>query len=135
MRSSTLIRMIVSSSAAASLVFAAPALGDGDRATDRPIATPQTQHDGTIVFHRDGSIAVPFDPVAAPAHELVLRRDGSKAEPFAAAVGQEAGFPNEGFDWRDAMIGVGSTLGLMLLALGALVVIRRRSTGARSAQA
>ena len=65
---------------------------------------------------------------------IVVRRDGSKADPFVANVSSAAA-PNpstgsgSGFDWVDAAIGAGiGALAAMALA-GALIGMRRRRTG------
>jgi hypothetical protein len=65
---------------------------------------------------------------------IVVRRDGSKADPFVANVSSAAApspstGSGSGFDWGDAAIGAGiGALAAMALA-GALIGMRRRRTG------
>jgi hypothetical protein len=105
MRISTLTRMIVLTSTAATLALAASAIGDGGQTQRGSHITGQAQHQGKVV----------------------LRRDGSKAEPFVPNAGAPASStePN-GFDWGDAAIGAGSAFFVVLLASGVLVLTRRR---------
>lgn len=76
------------------------------------------------------------DQAASPAQradhdKIVLRRDGDKAVPFEPVVSDTVNDPqagldsSSGFDWGFAVIAGGSVLGLMLLAVGALLPIRR----------
>ena len=61
---------------------------------------------------------------------VVLRRDGSKAEPFTANVGgttvSTATTIDDGFAWGDAAIGAGATAGLIAIAGGSALALRRR---------
>jgi hypothetical protein len=78
------------------------------------------------ILHRDGSKAVPFvaevGNVAGPtAGAPALRRDGSKAVPFVADLEPHLAAPSaDGFHWRDAAIGAGGAM----IALLAIVCIR-----------
>jgi hypothetical protein len=105
MKISTLTRIIVSTSAAASLALAAPAIGNVGQTQRASHATGEAQHQGKVVLRRDGSKAVPFVPYTeAPV---------SSTE-------------TNGFDWGDAAIGAGSAFGAVLLASGVVVLTRRR---------
>jgi len=83
------------------------------------------------ILHRDGSKAVPFvaevGNVAGPtAGAPALRRDGSKAVPFVADLEPDiAAAPGEGFDWGDAAVGAAAALGLVALAGAALALYSR----------
>ncbi len=112
--------------AAIAPVVPAAAQNAGPAAPDQVGSAVETAHHDQIVLRRDGESAVPFDPVIGTGDEPALRRDGSKAEPFVAEVGPQAGATGDGFDWGDAMVGAGIAYGLMLLAAGALLLIRRR---------
>jgi hypothetical protein len=105
MRISTLTRIIVSTSVAATLALAAPAVGDPGQTQRASQVTGQAQHHGKVV----------------------LRRDGSKAAPFVPNTGASVGStePN-GFDWADAAVGAGSAFGVVLIASGVLMLTRRR---------
>jgi uncharacterized iron-regulated membrane protein len=95
----------------------------GDRGTDQ------------IVLRRDGDRAIPFDPVIGTGDASVFRRDGSRAVPFRAQVGPPAAVPTaDGFDWGDALIGAAGAYALILLASGAVLVIRGRRPPQRLAQ-
>lgn len=85
-----------------------------------------------IVLRRDGDRAVPFDPVVGAGGQPVLRRDGSKAVAFDAARAGAAG--DNGFHWGDALIGAMGTLGLIVLASVAHLLITRRRPARRLAQ-
>lgn len=95
-------------------------------APDHAGSPVERAHHDQVVLRRDGESAVPFDPVIGAGSEPVLRRDGSTAVPFAAEAGPQTASADEGFDWGDAIIGAGSAYGVILLASGALVLIRRR---------
>jgi hypothetical protein len=83
------------------------------------------------ILHRDGSKAVPFvaevGNVAGPtAGAPALRRDGSKAVPFVADLQPDiAAAAGEGFDWGDAAVGAAAALGLVALAGAALALYSR----------
>jgi hypothetical protein len=70
------------------------------------------------------------DNGAQGAQTVVLRRDGSKAEPFVANVGGSStastAAADDGFAWGDAAIGAGATLGLIALAGGSALALRKR---------
>jgi hypothetical protein len=89
-----------------------------------PLASAEGARDDQVVLHRDGSKAVPFDPVVGGGNDPVLHRDGSKAVPFVAATSPQTGSADSGFDSGDAMIAA-SACGLMLLGFGALLLVRR----------
>ena len=94
----------------------------------RPSARTATRsHSAATAIARSRSIPV----VGAP----LLRRNGSIAEPFLAQVGPPAAPPAaDGFDWGDAAIGAVGAYVLILLASGAVVLIRRRRPPQRLAQ-
>jgi hypothetical protein len=79
-------------------------------------------------LRRDGSKAVPFvanvgeKPVDSPA----LRRDGAKAVPFVADLDPEPAADSQGFDWRAAGIAVGVGAVALVLAAAAAVSLRAR---------
>jgi hypothetical protein len=83
------------------------------------------------ILHRDGSKAVPFvaevGNVAGPtAGAPALRRDGSKAVPFVADLEPDiAAAAGEGFDWGDAAVGAGAAIALVALG-GAGLALRGR---------
>jgi hypothetical protein len=94
---------------------------------------------GTIV----AAIAVPGTAAAAPAPSshtegdeggVVLRRDGSQAEPFVAGTSVASPTTSDGddFAWGDAAIGAGAALGLMAIAGGGLALRRRVAPAGRS---
>ena len=60
-----------------------------------------------------------------PDGNLTLRRDGSKAVPFAPVTTQTIQSSDDGFAWGDAMIGAGAALGLVAIG-GAGLTVRRR---------
>jgi hypothetical protein len=89
------------------------------------------------------SVAVPGVAAAAPAPSshtggdgdgLVLRKDGSKAEPFVGALGVAPSTTGDGddFAWGDAAIGAGAALGLVAIAGGGLALRRRTAVGGHS---
>ena len=100
-------------------------------APDRAGPAVETEHHDQVVLRRDPDRAVPFDPVIGTRGVPVLHRDGSQAEPFVAEVGPTADSPRTGFDWGDALIGA---YGAIVLATGAVVLIRRRRPRQRLAQ-
>jgi hypothetical protein len=69
---------------------------------------------------------------------LVVRRDGSRAEPFVAYVGDSApaasgdGFD---FDWASAGVGAGVAIAMIALAGTALITVRRHAAPSASASA
>jgi hypothetical protein len=69
---------------------------------------------------------------------LVVRRDGSQAEPFVAYVGDSApaasgnGFD---FDWASAGVGAGVAIAMIALAGTALITVRRHAAPSASASA
>ena len=142
MRSSKFTKATVSILVGAAIVSVAPAAAQNGGAPgpdSAATATARTQGDQTartqgdqIALRRDGDRAVPFDPVVgAP----LLRRNGSIAEPFLAQVGPPAAPPAvDGFDWGDAAIGAVGAYVLILLASGAMVLVRRRRPPQRLAQ-
>ena len=94
---------------------------------------------GTIV----AAIAVPGVAAASPAPSshsegddggVVLRRDGSQAEPFVLGTSVAPASTSDGddFAWGDAGIGAGATLGLMAIAGGGLALRRRGTLAGRS---
>ena len=103
-------------------------------APDRAGSAVETKHPDQLVLHRDPDRAVPFDPVIGTSGASVLRRDGSQAAPFVAEIGPTANSPGTGFDWGDALIGAGVAYAAILLATGAVVLIRRRRPRQRLAQ-
>ena len=82
-------------------------------------------------LRRDGSKAVPFvaevGNVAGPtAGAPALRRDGSKAVPFVADLEPDiAAAAGEGFHWGDAAVGAGAAIVLVALG-GAGLALRGR---------
>src|SRR3989442_7399912 len=95
MRISTLTRVIVSTTAAATLALAGPAIGNESQTQRASHATGQAQHQGKVV----------------------LRRDGSKAVPFVAySSAPVSSTEHNGFDCGDAAIVAGSAFGVVLLA-------------------
>src|SRR4029079_14921744 len=72
------------------------------------------------------------DPVVGPGGKLVLRRVGSKAEPFVAEIGTQAGPSRSGFDRSEALIAGGGALGLILLGAGILPLVGRGRSGRQS---
>jgi uncharacterized iron-regulated membrane protein len=134
MRSSKFTKATASILVGAAIVSVAPAAAQNGGAPEpdsAATATARTQGD-QIALRRDGDRAVPFDPVVgAP----LLRRNGSIAEPFLAQVGPPAAPPAvDGFDWGDAAIGAVGAYVLILLASGAVVLVRRRRPPQRLAQ-
>jgi len=134
MRTSTFTKATVSILVGAAIVSVAPAAAQNGGAPgpdSASTAAARTQGD-QITLRRDGDRAVPFDPVVgAP----ILRRNGSIAEPFLAQVGPPAAPPAvDGFDWGDAAVGAVGAYVLILLASGAVVLIRRRRPPQRLAQ-
>ena len=103
-------------------------------APDRAGPAVETEHHDQVVLRRDPDRAVPFDPVIGTRGMPVLHRDGSQAEPFVAEIGPTANSPGTGFDWGDALIGAGVAYAAILLATGAVVLIRRRRPRQRLAQ-
>jgi hypothetical protein len=108
----------------AAIAPAAPAGAQGGNgAPDRGDSQARAADHDRLVLRRDGDRAVQADPVVPPSREPVLRRDPSKAVPF------ESGRPTpseDGFHWGDALIGAAGGYALIVLASGALVLIRRR---------
>ena len=82
-------------------------------------------------LRRDGSKAVPFvaevGNVAGPtAGAPALRRDGSKAVPFVADLEPDiAAAAGEGFHWGDAAVGAGAAIALVAFG-GAGLALRGR---------
>ena len=133
MRTSKFTKAIVSILVGAAIVPVAPAAAqNAGPAQDPAAAATERTHGDQIVLRRDGDRATPFDPVVgAP----LLRRNGSVAEPFLTQVGPPATVPAaDGFDWGDAAIGAAGAYALILLATGAMVLIRRRRPPQRLAQ-
>jgi hypothetical protein len=65
-------------------------------------------------------------PSRANDGNVTLRRDGSKAQPFVANVGQTTTqAADDGFSWGDALIGAGAALGVVAIG-GAGLTFRRR---------
>ena len=81
MRTTTITATAVTILLGAAIALAAPAAANQANAP-----TGRVNHD-QISLRRDGDRAVPFDPVVGPGGKLVLRRVGSKAEPFVAEIG------------------------------------------------
>ncbi|MGH2992911.1 MAG: hypothetical protein ACRDL1_05175 [Solirubrobacterales bacterium] len=125
--------------ALASAATAAPAGGaSGEGGSESATAGSRSADD--VVLRRDGSKADPFEAeVGATADSgrksaTVVRRDGSKAVPFVAEVGEAADSPGGGFDWGAAGIGAGIGALLALLgAAGAVAVLSQRATASRKA--
>ena len=134
MRTSNFTKAIVLILVGAAIVPVAPAAAQnaGPPAHDPTAAAAERTQGDQIVLRRDGDRAIPFDPVVGAS---VLRRDGSVAEPFLTQVGPPAALPAaDGFDWGDAAIGAAGAYALILLASGAVVLIRRRRPPQRLAQ-
>ena len=51
---------------------------------------------------------------------MVLRRDGSKADPFVADLAPTGTPAADGFDWGDAAVGLGAGLIVGVLGLAAI---------------
>jgi len=136
MRISAVTRKTVAILVGAAIVPVTPAIAqDGPAAAPDRAGTPvERADDDRTVLRRNGDRAVPFDPVIGSGNQPALRRDGSKAEPFTAQVGPPTSFAGESFDWGDALVGAGAAYAVMLLAAGALTLIRRRRPGRRLAQ-
>ena len=133
MRTSTFTKATVSILVGAAIVSVAPAAAqNGGAPGPDSAAASERAHGDQIALRRDGDRAVPFDPVVgAP----LLRRNGSIAEPFLTQVGPPATVPAaDGFDWGDAAIGAAGAYLLVLLASGAVVLIKRRRPPQRLAQ-
>lgn len=62
---------------------------------------------------------------------VVLRRDGSQAEP--TVVSDSPSYPGDGFDWGDAAVGAGAAMALVALGGAVLFTVRRRPAGLPSA--
>jgi hypothetical protein len=131
MRTPTITATTVAILLGAAIALVAPAAAqNGPVGASDQAGSPTERADGDqIVLRRDGDRAVPFDPVVGDGNELVLRRDGSKAVPFVAEVGADAGPASSGFDRGNAILVGGSALGLILLATGALLLVRRGRSG------
>ncbi len=84
-----------------------------------PVTPAMAQVGGATTQDRGGAQAR-----AADHDQIVLRRDGDRAVPFE--VGTPAARADEGFHWGDALIGAAGGYALVVLASGALVLIRRR---------
>jgi len=72
-----------------------------------------------------------LDRISTPQDRLISENSASQnrlvqSAPSPTAV---ASAPTNGFDWRDAAVGAGSTLALTLLAIGAAVAVRRTRAG------
>ena len=120
------IRAVVIATAAVALASAVPAAADSGRSNGTPGASAGAQH--RVVLHRDGSIAVPFrgDSATTKSNEPVLRRDGSQAEAFVPGIGTPVrATGSDRFDWGDAAVGAASAFGLVLVACGGLILVRR----------
>jgi hypothetical protein len=126
MRTTTITATAVTILLGAAIALAAPAAANQANAP-----TGRVNHD-QISLRRDGDRAVPFDPVVGPGGKLVLRRVGSKAEPFVAEIGTQAGPSNSGFDRSEALIAGGGALGLILLGAGILLLVGRGRSGRQS---
>ena len=92
------------------------------------LAAPAFGEGGGITLHRDGSKAVPFvahvgDGGGSPSVP-VLHRDGSKAVPFVADLEPSAPTAPDRFDWADA--GIGAGFALSLVGVSAFLVMSRR---------
>ena len=126
MRTSTIATMMAAIVIGAAIAPVVPAAAQTamSAAPDRAGATIARASHQQILLRRNGDRAVPFDPVVGASETPALRRDGSRAVPFAAEVGPQAGPADSGFDWNDAMIGAATACGLMLLAVGALMLAR-----------
>jgi hypothetical protein len=93
------------------------------------LAAPAFGDGGGVTLHRDGSKAVPFvaevgDGGGASAGVPVLRRDGSKAVPFVAGSEPNTATAPSGFDWGDA--GIGAAFALAMVGLGRALLVRNR---------
>src|SRR3989442_5080666 len=72
-----------------------------------------------------------LDRISTPQDRPISENSASQnrlvqTAPSTTAV---ANAPTNGFDWRDAAVGAGSTLALTLLAIGAAVALRRTRAG------
>jgi hypothetical protein len=95
------------------------------------LAVPAAAGAAPIDLAGPGGPQASDDNGAQSAQTVVLRRDGSKAEPFVANVGgsstaSTAATADDGFAWDDAAIGAGATLGLIALAGGSALALRKR---------
>ncbi len=115
-------------------VASAAAQNGATAAPDRAGSAVEGVHHNQVLLRRDAERAVPFDPVIGTGGVPEFRRDASQAEPFVAEVGPSMDSPDAGFDWGDALIGAAAAYGLIFLAAGALVLIRRRRPRQRLAQ-
>ena len=124
MRSATVTRTAVAIliGAAVTPVAVAAAQDGATRAPDRE----------RVVLRRDGDRAVPIDPVIGASRRPVLRRDGSKAVAFRAARPGPLG--SDGFRWDGTLIGATGSLGLIVLASVALLLIMRKRPARRLGQ-
>jgi hypothetical protein len=90
--------------------------------------------DTTVAVGNSGNDQAFTGSVTALSHEtapadttVALRRDGSKADPFVASIGgTPSSASGDDFAWGDAAIGAGAALGLVALAGGAGMALRRR---------
>lgn len=113
-------------------VAVAGAQDGATQAPDRVQRPAQGTDQAPVVLRRDGDSAVPFDAGIRAGREPVLRRDGSKAVAFGT---DRPGIPgNDGFHWGDALVGATGSLGLIVLASVALLLITGRRPARRLAQ-
>jgi hypothetical protein len=93
------------------------------------VLVPASSASGDVVLRRDGAQAEPFAATVAnpvPAHGYALRRDGSRAEPFRMSGEPQALAAGDGFDWSDAAIGAGVGALTALLGLGGVAALGGR---------
>ena len=144
---------LVASALAAAAIAAPTALPAGspdafERAVNRHLATDTASPSGLISENSasQNRVASPLphglrsdnsasqnrlDRISTPQDRLISENSASQnrlvqTAPSTTAV---ANAPTNGFDWRDAAVGAGSTLALTLLAIGAAVAVRRTRAG------
>ncbi|HEY7195736.1 MAG TPA: hypothetical protein VH306_00955 [Gaiellaceae bacterium] len=87
---------------------------------------PQTSDQGVVL--RPDDRASRFTP-QVPNERLQLRRDpGAGSAPTISVPEQPQAVASNDFDWGDAAVGAGVAVGLMLIALGGVLIVRRTGT-------
>jgi hypothetical protein len=95
------------------------------RPDDRAVRISPQPIESTVIRPDDRAVRVSPQPIES----TVVRPDdrGVRFTPSGGELPQVVAEPSTGFNWSDAGIGAGVALGLMLLALGAVLATRHAS--------
>jgi len=95
------------------------------------LAIPASASAVPMIPHPAHYLSVSASPPPTSEPKVVLRRDGSQAEPTVVFDSPSAS--GDGFDWSDAAVGAGAAMALVALSGAALFTVRRRAGGLPSA--